>query len=152
VRYLLLRRTAVPQEIFLDTRVTRQACEKIAQNVAQQTFCQNKYITGTYCEKKVAKNLRYFLNSQTQPNENNRSTSKNSPNKRKFAQSGHPVGYAFEASFKAFQTVQLKWGHWPRNLWSCEKWLLSTWDRCTDFKIFSPKTLVFESMSSWSSG
>jgi hypothetical protein len=64
--------------------VTRYVCEKFAQNVAQPVFLL-KLIHRFYRGTKKLHNLGFFCNFQKTVQ------SKQSPNSRKFAQSGHPV-------------------------------------------------------------
>jgi hypothetical protein len=74
---------------YLISRVTRWVREKIAQNVSQQFFCQNYVciICIFFCGEKVAKTfvLRTSVIKNTQR--------KQSPNRRKFAQSCHLAYY-----------------------------------------------------------
>jgi hypothetical protein len=75
--------TSVNVQDKLESTVTGWVDEKIAQNVAKSNFCQNQHIKF-YLGKKPPKTLGYFGNlAKTAP-------SKQSPNLRPFAQSGHP--------------------------------------------------------------
>jgi hypothetical protein len=67
------------REVYVH-RVTRYVCEKVAQNVGQPIFCQNKYKTG----KNGLKFFASIVIFQKLPK------SKQPPNRRKFDQSGHP--------------------------------------------------------------
>jgi hypothetical protein len=73
--------------LLLGSRVTRCVCEKVAQNVAQPFFVKNS--TQLLPWKKVAQLFVLFLyiifTKTTYPK------CKQSPNRRKFAQSGHPA-------------------------------------------------------------
>jgi hypothetical protein len=74
------------------SRVNRRVCEKIAQNVAQPVFSSNS-MQKRNRGKKCPKNVGYFLFFQKYAH------SKQSPNVRKFAQSGHPVFVASKSSW-----------------------------------------------------
>jgi hypothetical protein len=68
-------------------RVTRCVCEKVAQNVAQDISCENEYKTFTLekAAQLLVLGISVIFTETTQ--------SKQSPNRRKFAQSGHSGGH-----------------------------------------------------------
>jgi hypothetical protein len=72
--------------VGLTTKVIRFVCEKIAQNRAQSIFGQNKCVTFNAEEEgqnKVRVTFRIFFKKTAR--------NKQWPNRRKYAQSGHPV-------------------------------------------------------------
>jgi hypothetical protein len=80
---LFLGKVIVDHAASYTYRVTRWVSGKVAQNVSQQNFCRNYYITFTV--EKSSPNIcdTYVIFQKEQ--------SKQSPNRRKFAQSGHPA-------------------------------------------------------------
>jgi hypothetical protein len=70
--------------------VTRRVCEKNRPNWNQNHFFQNKLQAFSRGEKVCSQNLGYSDNFQKTKQR------KKSPNRRKFAQSGHPGTYIDE--------------------------------------------------------
>jgi hypothetical protein len=79
------------QNSHLFVRVTRCVCEKVAQNVAQSIFWENYYQGFTV--EKVAQ-----LFWATSVIFTKAALRKQSPNMRKFEQSGHPTLCSYEQS------------------------------------------------------
>jgi hypothetical protein len=73
--------------------VTGCVCEKVAQNIAQSIFCENYYISVTEEKVTIIWATSVIFTKTTQR--------KQSANRQKFAQSGHP---AHQASKQASQT------------------------------------------------
>jgi hypothetical protein len=71
-------------QCFRSEQGDQWVCENVAQFVAKPFFL-SKWVHNWYCGKKKSQNLLYFCNFQTT------AQSKQSPNRRKIAQSGHPV-------------------------------------------------------------